>query len=178
MIRKATLDDIPSIMGIVSEAVAYLKSQGVDQWQKGFPSAKMFENDINKESCYVLCIDGVVSGVISVLFEEEMAYTEIDGSWLTPTFYAEEPYGVIHRCALSERLRGTGYVDKLFEFAKGLCLERGVRSLRIDTHEQNKPMLGVISRNGFEKRGMVVYNGSSEVMHRVAFEKIIDGVIR
>ena len=37
-ITKASIDDLASIMEIVIEAKAYLKSQNIDQWQDGYPN--------------------------------------------------------------------------------------------------------------------------------------------
>ena len=46
MIRKATIGDIESIMGIVSCAQQALRELGIDQWQDGYPRVNDIEEDI------------------------------------------------------------------------------------------------------------------------------------
>ncbi|MDU2111026.1 MAG: hypothetical protein E7E92_00735, partial [Clostridiales bacterium] len=42
--RKSTKSDVTKIMEIVKQAQEYFKSQGIDQWQNGYPN----EEVINK----------------------------------------------------------------------------------------------------------------------------------
>ncbi len=173
-IRKATKEDLDAIMIIIDQGKAYLKAQGLDQWQNGQPSPALLLKDIQKESCYVYEEDGCLYGVLSVLFEVEEAFTKIiQGQWLSQEKgLGDVPYAVIHRMAIHEAKRGSGLANQLFLFAEELCREKGVISLRIDTHEQNKPMQGAIKRNGFTYCG-VVYYGLEESTKRLGFEKLL-----
>ena len=38
ILRKAVMDDLPLIKEIIDQARFYLKENGVDQWQDGYPS--------------------------------------------------------------------------------------------------------------------------------------------
>ena len=46
-----------------------------------------------------------------------------------------------------------------------LCLSRGVKSLRADTDFPNERMQHVLEKNGFEKRGVVVFQGSGKLAY-------------
>ena len=46
MIRKATKEDISQIMSIVADAQLSLRELGIDQWQDGYPSMDVIEDDI------------------------------------------------------------------------------------------------------------------------------------
>ena len=49
--RKSTKSDVIKIMEIVKQAQEYFKSQGIDQWQNGYPNEEVINNDIeNGES--------------------------------------------------------------------------------------------------------------------------------
>ena len=44
--RKSTKSDVIKIMEIVKQAQEYFKSQGIDQWQNGYPNEEVINNDI------------------------------------------------------------------------------------------------------------------------------------
>ena len=46
--RKATETDLNAIMNIISQAQNYLKEQGIDQWQNGYPNRQTIKKDIEK----------------------------------------------------------------------------------------------------------------------------------
>jgi ribosomal protein S18 acetylase RimI-like enzyme len=75
----------------------------------------------------------------------------------------DKPYGVIHRIAVA-RNRG-GVASKCIEF----CEER-YDNLRIDTHEDNKPMRNFLTKRGFVERGIIFLENGEE---RIAFHKVV-----
>ena len=166
MFRQATEADLPAILSIIRQAQAYLASQGVDQWQDGTPNAHMMRGDLRDGVSYVLEWDGEVIGMATVIFTGEPTYAVIEGgAWATP-----EPYGCIHRFALSAAHRGTGVSGKLMAGAEQIIRGRGVSSARIDTHRDNLVMQGMLKKNGYTPRGMIyLANGDP----RVAFEKAL-----
>lgn len=165
-IRKSAADDIGAIMKIIEQAQANFKKAGIDQWQDGYPNRGSIERDIENEESYVLIMDGEIAATGVVSFRKEEAYTRIyEGQWLSAGGYA-----VIHRVAVANRYKERRLSSAFMELAERLCLERGLRSVRADTHEQNLPMQTVLKNNGFQYCG-VVYLGSGA--KRLAFEKEI-----
>ena len=65
-ITKANIDDLASIMEIVIEAKAYLKSQNIDQWQDGYPNEEGLLKDIQNDSLYIVKEDNLIIGVFCV----------------------------------------------------------------------------------------------------------------
>ncbi len=155
--------DLDAIMEIVKQAQDFIKSQGFEQWTNGYPERSQFEEDIDKKSCYVMRAQNQVVGFMTLLFEKESAYDNLEGKWLT-----DESYGVIHRSAIAESFRGHHALQILFQFAQDQAAQRKIRSLRIDTHELNLPMRKSIERFGFVYCGKVIY-GPNKL--RVAYEK-------
>ena len=98
----------------------------------------------------------------------ETNYSTIsDGKWSS-----DEPYAVLHRCAVTDKYRGSGLADHMMNACEKLALAQHVRWLRVDTHKKNKAMQGLLRRHGFQYRGnvTVTVNGGHDP-HRVAYEK-------
>lgn len=169
--RPAVLSDLERIMEIVGDAQSFLKARGVDQWQNGYPTPEVYASDIQKGSCHVFLIDGKIAGVISILFEPEECYGYVeDGAWLT----GECPYAVFHRAAVGGEYRGTGIATQMISFAENVAKEQGFKSIKGDTHRDNKAMRGLLEKRGFVHCGTVFLNGgktSSE--ERVCYEKLL-----
>ena len=55
-LRRATKADLPAILTIINEAKAYLKEQGINQWQAGYPTNQDIEKDIEQQISYVLMV--------------------------------------------------------------------------------------------------------------------------
>ena len=53
-LEKAKTADISAIMEIVEEAKAYFRSQGINQWQDGYPNAESIGSDIQNGYGYLL----------------------------------------------------------------------------------------------------------------------------
>ena len=168
-IRRATYDDIPAMLEITKDAVAYLASQGVPQWQDGYPNEAVFRDDIKNGISYIIEDDGKAAAMTAVSFEGDGCYKDIVGKWLN-----DEPYGVIHRCAVSDEYRGRGCGDMIFLEAERMCRERGIRNLRADTHADNRVMRNLFLKHGFVLCGTVVVETASSDRLRDAYHKLLD----
>lgn len=174
--RHSTPDDMEEIMEITERARTFLRSQGLDQWQKGYPDRQIFLSDTGTGLGYVLEEDGQIAAVCAITFTEDPSYREIfDGQWLTEREGEKAPaYAAIHRMAVNAALRGKGYAGQLFENAASLAREKGMKSIRIDTHEGNLPMQSALKKAGFIRCGRIFLQGGAEDGDpRIAFEKLL-----
>ncbi|MFC5466091.1 GNAT family N-acetyltransferase [Lederbergia graminis] len=163
--RKSNSSDIQSIMKVISEAKVFLKEQGVDQWQNGYPNEESIQTDIKHGESYVLVKKGEVVATAMVTFRGDPAYNLIhEGQWLS-----NEKYAAVHRVAVSRDHKGLGLSTEILKHVEKLCLEHNVHSIKIDTHKENIPMQKVILKNGFQYCGIVYIDGLHE---RIAFEKL------
>ncbi len=165
--RKSEDSDISSIMQIINEAKEYLKANGVDQWQDGYPNAEVIEGDIKKGISYVALLEGKIVGTVVLSFEPEESYLNvIGGCWKK-----EGSYGTIHRIAVNGLFRGTGLSAFIMEKAERLCAEKGVYILRTDTHKDNTAMNKMLTGRGFEYCGIIqlCYGGGE----RRAYKKLL-----
>jgi len=164
ILRKAVMDDLPLIMEIIAQARFYLKENGVDQWQDGYPSECDIKSDIAKGNSYVLVSEEMLIGTAAVIFDGEKTYSYIEGKWLT-----EGSYGTVHRIAVSSAHRNTGAAGIMMEHIEKLCMENKMLSIRIDTHEDNKPMRRFLEKCGFKFCGIIYLEDGSK---RLAYEKL------
>lgn len=145
---------------------AYLKSQGIDQWQNGYPNQSSIEQDIAAEKGFFLTDGTELFAYLCMDMDGEPAYNNIKGNWLTDQ---DAKYLVIHRLAFNEKFRGQGFSSAVFKLAEDFCIEHQIHSIRVDTDGDNKIMQHVMTKAGYTYCGTIWFAGSD----KVAFEKII-----
>lgn len=165
---KSTIDNIPAIMDIVSDAQKYLASLGIDQWQDGYPDIAQIEKDIDDSDSYLVIDDGHnVMATTVFTTKTEITYDKIKGEWLTPK---EAVYGVIHRMAVSSEYRKLGLAQFIFDECHRMLEEMNVKSMRIDTHKENIGMQSLLKKYNYNYCGVIYVDRGGE---RLAFEKFI-----
>ena len=128
-----------------------------NQWEDRYPEASTVENDIKQEfpmyawkmgNCWNICI----------LYRRRsyLPCGSKNGEWHSD----REPYGVIHRVA------SNGVTKGVTRAAFSYGLERS-GYVRIDTHEDNKPMQGALKKFGFRECGVIHLERGAE---RIAFD--------
>lgn len=165
-IRKTESKDISAIMEIINQAKAYFKSQGVDQWQTGYPNAESIQVDIDSDESYVLLDEDIIVGTSMLSFGREATYDMIEGGeWLTAG-----PSAVIHRLAIDDKRKGQNIAGVLLACFEKICVEKGIISIKIDTHKGNKSMQEFLKKQGFTYCGVIYLEDGAP---RVAFEKVL-----
>lgn len=158
-LRTAAPEDLGKIMELIDQAKAFLKRNGVDQWQNGYPDQTCIEEDIH------LCIlDHDIAGYVCIDFEGEPAYDTLDGKWLSI-----QPYVAVHRLALDASVRGRGLASQVFEETERLARSREIHSFKVDTDNDNQIMKHLLEKNGFQFCGTICFDNSE----KIAFEKLI-----
>ena len=168
-IRLSKTDDIPEIMIIIDDAKTYLASQNIDQWQNGYPNSEQVENDILKGESYVVVNDkNQIIATSMFTLRKEPTYKEvIDGCWIISE---DKVYGVIHRMAIKKEFRKFGLATLLFDEFHQQLKDKNIKSLKIDTHEENIGMQSLIKKLGYTYCGIIYTSYNAK---RLAFEKVI-----
>ncbi|MFI3332133.1 MAG: GNAT family N-acetyltransferase [Rikenellaceae bacterium] len=162
--RLATRADIEQIMEIVTQGQALLRSRGVDQWQDGYPTIEIIEEDIKRKCGFVITLEQQVAAYGALIEGEEPAYTALSGGeWLT-----QFDYLTLHRLTVSNKFRGCGIGAKFLEAMEREAAARNIRSLRADTHRDNSIMRSLLTKHQFTLCGDVYFRES----HRFAYEKV------
>lgn len=152
-------------MVFINEAKAFLKSRGVDQWQRGYPDTNTIRNDIANQRGYFLMADKCPLAYMCIDFEGEPAYDGLNGHWLNNS----SSYGVLHRLAIGAEFRGKGLATVSLKLAEALMQRRKTGSFRIDTDENNEVMKHLLSKNGFAYCGTIWFDNSV----KIAYEKLL-----
>ena len=163
-LRKAERTELPAIWEIIQHAIEQRRLDGSRQWQDGYPKPGTLEDDLEQGYAYVLEENGELLLYAAVIFEPEPAYEGIEGRWLTNGAYL-----VLHRVAVSPKAAGQGIGTVFFRMAEDLCRAQGVRSIKVDTNFDNKPMLRILEKLGYTYCGEVYFRGSA----RRAYEKVL-----
>ena len=137
-IKQAKMDDLNQIMEILRDGRNQLAEQGIDQWQGDYPNEEHIKEDIEKGFAYLVqSQDDETVGALSIVEAPDHSYDELNGDWLIDT----DRYVVIASALF------TSVIDYIKNNRKD------IKTIRIDTHEDNKIMQHLIDKNGFTKVG-------------------------
>lgn len=168
-LRPTNAQDLHSIMGIIKEAQSFLASQNIDQWQDGYPGEDLFLKDISQDESFVVKSERKeIMATAMFTTKPESTYSNLDGSWLTPE---NTKYGVIHRMAVGNKFRNLGIAKFIFKECELNLQQNDIASMRIDTHEDNKGMQGLLKKLGYVYCGIIFLKSGDK---RLAFEKVLD----
>lgn len=159
-LEVARVEDLQQCVEIIDMGRRFQQTQGFVQWTEDYPNIDTIWEDMKNAKGYVLRVDGVVAGYMCIDFDGEPAYDEIKGEWGT-----KEPYAVVHRMAFHRDFRGMGLTDSAFVLIEELCGTRGVNSIRVDTDFPNKRMQHILEKNGFQQRGVIVFQGGEKLAY-------------
>ncbi len=168
-IIHAQTSNLEAIIEAIKSAQKYLASLGIDQWQDGYPNEEVILKDINQNESYIVTNENdEVIGTTMFTTRPEPTYKVIDGNWLTSD---DAVYGVIHRMAVNDKFRSIGFSKFVFDYFEKKLIEKGIGSMRIDTHEQNQVMQGIIKNRGYQYCGIIKLERGGT---RLAFEKLLN----
>ena len=168
ILKPAKNEDLPFIMQIVQDSQIHLALQHIDQWQNGYPNETAILKDIaHRESFVVKSESNEIMGTAMFTTKSEPTYSAIEGSWLTDK---NVTYGVIHRMAVSDAHRKQGVAKFIFNKCEEKLKESKILSMRIDTHEDNTEMQGLLHHLGYVYCGVIFLDNADK---RLAFEKLI-----
>ncbi len=152
-IRQATSADLPAMMAIIEQAKTALAADQIPQWQDGYPQSVDLQADIDAKLAWVLIVDGQIAGTATLLTTPDPNYAQIsDGSWKETTHHR---YTSIHRIAIANGYHGQHLADFYFSNLMTISYQLGFHQIRIDTHRSNKRMQHVITKAGFDYRGVI-----------------------
>lgn len=140
---------------IFSMAKDFMRLSGNgQQWTANYPTSKDVVQDIKSENAFVCVNDEDIPVGTFALCDYEPSYEEIDGKWLS-----DSPYIAVHRLATMRQGKAGSFI---FAF-----LTQKYAHIRVDTHDDNKPMQGLLAKFDFKRCGIIYIPGHGR---RVAFE--------
>lgn len=154
-IRKTAPGDLAEVMEIYAGAQRFmLESGNLHQWGVGYPPTSLVKQDIEMGHSFVLADSEGLAGVFYFRVGSDPTYHYIEGGWPS-----DAPYGVVHRIASAGRTRGVARA--CFDWCLTQC-----DNLRIDTHEDNMVMRGLLEAYGFTYCGRIfLENGAPRLAY-------------
>lgn len=162
-IDKPNIDEMDEILEIYKQASNSLKEEGVDQWQEDKPDQNILAEDMKKGVSYVHRSDRVLATAALIPGQDETYRKIYKGKWKN-----EAPYTTIHRFAVNSSAQGQNLGKRMMQALFDRSFSMGFNNVRIDTHRDNKKMLGLIRSMGFIQCGIIQVADGSE---RIAFIK-------
>ena len=163
-LEQAEPHELSACIQIIREGREFQQEQGFVQWTPEYPSPELIAKDIQSGRGWLYKIDGVPAGYMYLIFDGDPAYLAPECDWS-----ANVPYVAVHRIALSRRFTGRGLSMAVFESIRALCRERGISCIRIDTDKKNTRMQHVLEKNGFSRRGYVLFEGDKKLAYENLF---------
>lgn len=160
--RPANTEDALKIWEILQQAIQRRKQDGSEQWQDGYPNLSVVKKDIEDGYGYVLTDGATVIGYCAIMINDEPAYANIDGKWLT-----DGDFVVYHRVAIAENYLGKGLAQRMLQHIEAFAISNGIFSVKADTNFDNAGMLRMFEKMGYTYCGEVISRG----LPRKAFEK-------
>lgn len=143
LMRRATLDDVPSITACVCEAyVHYIERIG----KRPGPMLEDFAETVQHSEVHVACERNAIVGVIVLQNTPE-------------GFYVDD-------VAVRPRVKGTGVGKLLLQLAETQALRQGYSSLYLATHELMSENQALYEKIGYTPYDHRVVNGYARVVMR------------
>lgn len=151
---------INEIINLYNKAILRLKSDGVDQWQNGYPNIDSLKKDMEQNESFVIVYNNVVIATCAISVQTESTYLNIDGSWLN-----DNKYVVIHRITSDKEFSGCS--ELFLNYIKANYPD--YNNIRIDTHIDNLVMQGWLKKHQFTYTGIIKLSDGSD---RLAYQLI------
>lgn len=170
-IQRGKPAHLAEICQITDQAKERLRALGLDQWQKGYPSREVWEEDLALGRAWVAMEKGAVAAAFTLTREPEPSYQRIRGAWQSPEGAG---YTSLHRLCVGDAWMGRGIAGACLAFALERAAQAGDTSLRVDTHPGNHPMGRALEKAGFRRCGQIdLVGGPEDGDLRIAYERVL-----
>ena len=163
-IKIATKKDAPWIMESIDACRPIMATFDSDQWQGQEPSMKTIQKDIQQKQSYLLIDQNVRIGGVAILNHDDAYQSLRKGQWLN-----DEPYMVLHRFFIAPAFQGKKLSISFLNTIEAWVVQHGYHNIRVDTHEGNLPMRGLLKKLKYQEVGQawLPQAGMRLVYHKV-----------
>jgi len=165
IIRKANKPDLENIMKMYKSCVTGMLKNGIDQWDETYPNTEIISEDLNVGTYYVSEMDGVIIGGVNIDKNQDDTYLSIDWEDKSDSFL------VVHRLGVKEEFWNKKIGKYLMLFTENLVIEKGLKSIRLDTYSGNPKAMEFYRRLGYTELGTIDLKPEKDKYY--CFEKII-----
>ena len=165
IIRKANKSDLNNIMLMYKSCVAGMLKNSIDQWDATYPNSEVIMQDIKAQTYFVVVENSIIIGGINIDQNQDKTYLAMDWQDKTNQFL------VVHRLGVKEEFWKKGIGKKLMIFAENMVIEKGLKSIRLDTYSGNPKAMEFYRRLGYRELGTINLKPNKNEYY--CFEKII-----
>ena len=165
IIRKANKTDLKNIMKMYKSCVTGMLENGINQWDDTYPNTEIISEDLNVGTYYVAEIDGTIIGGVNIDQNQDNTYLTLDWEDKSDSFL------VVHRLGVKEEFWNKKIGKYLMLFTENLVIEKGLKSIRLDTYSGNLKAMEFYRRIGYSELGTIDLKPDKEKYY--CFEKII-----
>jgi len=165
IIRKGNKTDLENIMKMYKSCVTGMLANDIDQWDDTYPNTEIISEDLNAGTYYVSEIDGTIIGGINIDRNQDHTYLALDWEDKSDSFL------VVHRLGVKEEFWNKKIGKDLMLFTEKLVIEKGLKSIRLDTYSGNPKAMEFYRRIGYSELGTIDLKPDKNKYF--CFEKII-----
>ena len=165
IIRKANKTDLDNIMKMYKSCVTGMLKNGIDQWDDTYPNTEIISEDLNVGTYYVVEMDGTIIGGVNIDKNQDDTYLALDWGDRSDSFL------VVHRLGVKEEYWNKKIGKYLMLFTEKLVIEKGLKSIRLDTYSGNPKAMEFYRRLGYAELGTIDLKPNKDKYY--CFEKII-----
>lgn len=163
--KKAEYKDLRKIINIINDGKKSLKEDGIDQWQNGLPNKENIKSDILKKEGFVYEKDGEIVAYAQLKRSYEKNYKNIEDN-----FRKHENSLTIHRFCVKSLAKNKGFASLFMREIIKYSKNKKIDSLRIDTHEDNFKLRGLLGKFGFTFVGNCLVDDKIKKAKRKVYE--------
>ena len=165
IIRKANKSDLNNIMLMYKSCVAGMLKNSIDQWDATYPNSEVIMQDIKAKTYFVAIENEIIIAGINIDQNQDKTYLEIDWEDTSGSFL------VVHRLGVKEDFWNKKIGKDLMLFTEKLVIERGLKSIRLDTYSGNPKAMEFYRRLGYTELGTINLKPNKNEYY--CFEKMI-----
>ena len=153
VLRLAGPGDLDNVAGLVREASAWLRSEGIDQWRAPWPDRagqrERILNDLFKGKTWLVRDGQTVAATITIDTDEPLDLNERP---VWPPDKSQRPALYVRRVTVSRRYAGRGLGGALLDWAADVAKrDHGAELIRIDVRTTNKKLHAYYERQRFTR---------------------------
>ncbi len=163
-IRIANIADFSAVVDLVNRLLPAMQEIGNDCWEEKQATPEIIKKDIEEHNLFVAIHDDDIVGAVVIDAFLPFEYESV--CWKTsPNTYT------FHRMMVDPDRQGKGIAQALMRFIERRGVNMGSKSLRADTHKNNKVMRSLFQKYNYTfVDHIIINNKKSDFM---CFEKTL-----
>lgn len=157
MIHIVKATELDAVDRLSLKAIRQMNQDGLTQWDERYPRAVHFLQDIRYASLFGVYDGETLQGFACIDQTFHSCYTSLD--WDISDSI------IVHRMVVDPSLQGKGIGQQLLAHAETLAKQNKLRFVKLDTHQDNLKMIGLLKKLGYREVGYL------QEINRTAYEK-------